>query len=207
MLLQPEAGHTDMSQSRFDDEELFAEATEEMQADVEEALARVTEHLPTDDVLFEVADESLPVVLESVDAALTIEPVEEALRDAQKAFLLGKRADAFDEEYVTETEATITQFQESIATLQEIETATADLADALSRFEELSSESSAGSSPSSETQPDPAPTTEVSGADEDSTDVSTDSDEEASEQGAEQEDEEAASGEPKQADLMDPTDE
>lgn len=206
MLLQPEAGHTDMSQSRFNDDELFAEATEEMQADVEEALARVTEHLPTDDVLFEVADESLPVVLESVDAALTIEPVEEALTDAQKAFLLGKRADAFDEEYVTDTGARITQFQETIATLREIETATADLADALSRFEELSSGSSVESSPSSETQSDPAPATEASGAGEDSTDVSTDSDEEASGQDAE-EDEEAASGEPDQADLTDSTDE
>jgi TolA-binding protein len=206
MLLQPEAGHTDMSQSRFDDEELFAEATEEMQADVEEALARVTEHLPTDDVLFEVADESLPVVLESVDAALTIEPVEEALTDAQKAFLLGKRADAFDEEYVAETEARITQFQETIATLRGIETATADLADALSRFEELSSGSSAESSPSSETQSDPAPATEASGAGEDSADVSTDSDEEASGKDTE-EDEEAVSGEPDQADLTDSTDE
>ena len=68
----------------------------------------MTEHLPTEHALFEVADESLPVVLEPVDAALTIEPVEEALTDAQKAFLLGKRVDAFDEEYVTETEARIT---------------------------------------------------------------------------------------------------
>ena len=40
-----------MTQSTFDEDELFAEATEEMRADIEEALSRVDEQLPAEDDL------------------------------------------------------------------------------------------------------------------------------------------------------------
>jgi len=197
-----------MPQSTFDDDELFAEATEEMQADVEDALTRVNEHLPTAGDLFSLGDETLPVVLDSLEAELTIEPVEKALTDAQKAFLVGKRADAFDAEYVTETEATIAEFRDTIATLREIETATVDLTDALSTFEDLASESQLESPPSSETQSDSVSGSDVSETGDEPTDAATDSADEASGQdNKEGNKKEATTKEAGQADLTDTTDE
>jgi hypothetical protein len=47
--------------------------------------------------------------LESVEETVDIEA---AVTDVKKTFLLGQRADAFESEYVTETEATINESEE-----------------------------------------------------------------------------------------------
>ena len=194
-----------MSQSTFDDDELFAEATEEMRADIEGALSRVDEQLPAEDDLLNADEETLPAVLDSLEKELNIEPIEDALTEAQKAFLLGKRADAFDEEYVTETEATITHVGEVIETLKEIETVTADLIDALSSFEDLSSES---------TESAQITDTDSEGKSESQSDPTADNGEDTAEtangsgKGATEQDdgEDATTPEGEQADLTDSTD-
>lgn len=195
-----------MSQSTFDDDELFAEATEEIQADVEAAIARANEQLPTDDDLSAVDDETVPAVLDSVEAELTIEPIEDALAAAQKAFLVGQRADAFDDEYVTETEATIAQLRDATTILREIETATVTLGDALSTLETLLAEPPLEASHDSDTQPDSASEAEPSETDNELTDSSTDSAVEASDE-VSGEQNEAATPETEQVDPADPTDE
>jgi hypothetical protein len=86
-----------MSQSSLDDEELFGEAAEEMRSDVEEHLTAAREELPDADAIWEVEAENTLGVLNALRSALDIEGVEEHLRDAKKAFVMGERADAFED--------------------------------------------------------------------------------------------------------------
>jgi hypothetical protein len=86
-----------MSQSSLDDEELFGEAAEEMRADVEEHLAAAREQLPTADGIWDVDSENTLGVLNALRSALDVEGAEEHLRDAKKAFVVGERADAFED--------------------------------------------------------------------------------------------------------------
>ena len=189
-----------MSQPTFDDDELIEEATEEIKTDVEDALSRADEALPAEDELLRVEDETLPVVLDVVDEKLEIQPVEDAVTDAQKAFVIGKRADAFENKYITETEATIAHLHEAIETLQEIDTAGTDLTNALSAYENLSAESP----PTVDTETDPeSEATSEAETDSDTaetTDSSSDSTGDTSEQDA---GEDATTNEAQQADLTD----
>ncbi|MFB6269218.1 MAG: DUF5790 family protein [Halobacterium sp.] len=86
-----------MSQSSLDDEELFGEAAEEMRADVEEHLAAAREQLPSADAIWDVESDNTLGVLNALRSALDVEDVEGHLRDAKKAFVVGERADAFDD--------------------------------------------------------------------------------------------------------------
>lgn len=86
-----------MSQSSLDDEELFGEAAEEMRSDVEEHLAAAREELPEADAIWDVEAENTLGVLNALRSALDVEGVEEHLRDAKKAFVMGERADAFED--------------------------------------------------------------------------------------------------------------
>lgn len=144
-----------MTQTSFDDEELFTEAAEDMQTEIEESVSAATATLPSKDALREPDPETLLDALDAVKSEIDIEAVEAALTDVKKTFVLGQRAEAFDSAYVTETEATITDLEETVATLREIETATAELHDALSIYEPETHpepESGSGSSPEEATE-------------------------------------------------------
>jgi hypothetical protein len=86
-----------MSQSSLDDDELFGEAVSEMRADVEESLERAREELPDADAVWEVDAENTLGVLNALKNSLDAGEAEEHLRGAKKAFLVGDRADAFDD--------------------------------------------------------------------------------------------------------------
>jgi hypothetical protein len=87
-----------MSQSSLDDDELFGEAAEEMRADVEEHLDAARAELPEADAVWDVEDaENTLGVLNALRSALDVDDVESHLRDAKKAFVVGERADAFED--------------------------------------------------------------------------------------------------------------
>jgi len=124
----------DMSQASFDDDELFTEATEDIQTEIEASLTAATTAIPTQADLIEHETETVVDSLESLDSAVDIDAVETAIADVKKAFLLGQRADAFESEYAMETETTISELEKTVATLQEIDSATAELRDTLSGY-------------------------------------------------------------------------
>jgi len=123
-----------MSQASFDHDELFTEATEDIQTEIEASLTAATTAIPTQADLIEHETETVVDSLESLDSAVDIDAVETAIADVKKGFLLGQRADAFDSEYATETETAISELEETVATLQAIDSATAELQDALSGY-------------------------------------------------------------------------
>ena len=123
-----------MSQASFDDDELFTEATKDIQTEIEESLTAATTAIPTQAELVEHDTETVSESLESLDSAVDIDAIEAAIADVKKAFLLGQRADAFESEYATETETAISELAETVATLQAIDSATAELQDALSAY-------------------------------------------------------------------------
>ena len=112
-----------MSQTSLDDDELFTEATADIQSDIEESLTAATAALPSHADLVEHDTETAVAALESVEGAVDIDAAEAAVADVKKTFLLGQRADAFDSEYATETEATISELEETVTTLGAIASA------------------------------------------------------------------------------------
>ena len=86
-----------MSQSTFDDDDLFGEAAAETRAAVEEHLAAAREELPAaDDVWLTDADNVLGA-LNGLKSALDVGDAIDHVRSAKKAYVLGERADAFED--------------------------------------------------------------------------------------------------------------
>lgn len=140
-----------MSQTTFDEEELFDEATEEMQADVDDALARAREQLPGEEAILAADDDDLLTVIDSLTTTLDVDEVETALQEAQKAFVIGQRAEAFDDDYISETEAIIATLKETTDALQAIDTAATDLAEALAAFRDVPDAEAAQDTPAEDT--------------------------------------------------------
>ena len=116
-----------MSQTSLDDDELFGEAAEEMRSDVEEHLDAAREELPDADEIWDVEADNTLGVLNALRTALDVDGVETHLRDAKKAFVMGKRADAFEDAEDLEAE------------LEDIEAVLEDLASAREQVGELAS--------------------------------------------------------------------
>lgn len=175
-----------MAQTTFDEDDLFDEATAEMQADVDDALARAREQIPSAETVLAADGDDLHAVLDSLTTTLNVEAIETALQEAQKAFVLGQRADAFDDDYITDTEATIATLDETTAALRSIETAATDLDEALTTFQDA---------PDAETTDDDTP-------EEDADEAPSEVDETAHHESAAD-----TADEGNQADLTDTTDE
>jgi hypothetical protein len=96
-----------MSQSSFDDDELFGEAAEEMHEDVEHHLAEARAELPTPDSIWETSADNVLGVLNGLKSALNVGEAADHLRQAKKKFMIGSRADLFEapEELEAEIEA------------------------------------------------------------------------------------------------------
>lgn len=106
-----------MSQTSFDDDELFGEAAEEMSADVETHLAEARAELPTADSIWETSADNVLGVLNGLKSALDVGEAADHLRQAKKWFTLGSRADAF--ENPEELEAEIETVEELLETVEE----------------------------------------------------------------------------------------
>ena len=143
-----------MSQTSFDDDELFTEATADIQSEIEGSLTAATAALPSHAALVEHDTETAVAALESVEEAVDIDAAEAAVADVKKTFLLGQRADAFESEYVTETEATISELEETVTTLGAIASASEELREALSGYSaDVESASAAASSDEDSEEP------------------------------------------------------
>jgi len=123
-----------MPQLSFDEDELFTEATDDIKTEIEESVTDATTVVPSHADLVEQDVETVVEALESLDSEIDIAAVKTAITDVKKAFVLGQRADAFDSEYVSETEATISELEETLTRLRAIDSASEELRDSLSGY-------------------------------------------------------------------------
>ncbi|AFK18214.1 hypothetical protein E6P09_05465 [Haloferax mediterranei ATCC 33500] len=86
-----------MSQSTLGDDDLFGEAAEEMRADVEEHLNEARSALPDADDVWDADANNVLGVLNGLRSSLDIEGAAEHVRQAKKWFVIGQRAEAFDD--------------------------------------------------------------------------------------------------------------
>jgi hypothetical protein len=86
-----------MSQSTLDDDELFGEMASEMREDVESSLDDARDALPAADEIWDVEGDNALGVLNGLRSALDVGDAADHLRDAKKAFVMGERADAFED--------------------------------------------------------------------------------------------------------------
>ena len=85
-----------MSQTSFDDDDLFGEAAAEMSDDVEAHLDEARAELPTPEAIWETEADNVLGVLNGLKSALDVGEAADHLRQAKKWFTLGSRADAFE---------------------------------------------------------------------------------------------------------------
>ncbi|WP_435161928.1 DUF5790 family protein [Halorubrum sp. SY-15] len=86
-----------MSQSTFDDDDLFGEAAAETRAEVHDHLAAAREELPDPDDVWTTDADNVLGALNGLKSALDAGDAVEHVRSAKKAYVLGERADAFDD--------------------------------------------------------------------------------------------------------------
>lgn len=86
-----------MSQSTFDEDDLFGEAASEMRGDVEASLAAAWAELPSDDEIWDVEADNILGALNALRSALDVGEARDHLRDAKKWYTMGERADAFED--------------------------------------------------------------------------------------------------------------
>ncbi|RJT03830.1 DUF5790 family protein [Halococcus sp. IIIV-5B] len=86
-----------MSQSTFEDDDLFDEAADDIRSDVEERLDAVANALPDGDAIWSVEADNTLGVLNSLRSALDVDDAAEDLREAKKWYAMGKRAEVFED--------------------------------------------------------------------------------------------------------------
>jgi len=86
-----------MSQSTFDDDDLFGEAAAETRAEVEEHLAAARKELPAAADVWETDADNVLGALNGLKSALDVGDAIDHVRSAKKAYVLGERADAFED--------------------------------------------------------------------------------------------------------------
>jgi hypothetical protein len=86
-----------MSQATFDEDDLFDEAADDIRADVEEHLDAAEAALPDGDAIWEAEAENTLGVLNALRSALDIGDATGHLRDAKKSYMMGERAEVFDD--------------------------------------------------------------------------------------------------------------
>ena len=85
-----------MSQSTLDDDDLLGEAASEIREDVEANLDAARSALPAADAIWDTDAENTLGVLNGLRSALDTDEATAHLRDAKKWFMVGERADAFE---------------------------------------------------------------------------------------------------------------
>jgi len=105
-----------MSQATLDDDELFDEAANEMREDVESSLADAKATLPESDDIWDADADNTLGVLNGLKGALDTGDAEDHLRSAKKQFVVGKKADAFDD--ADDLEADIAELEELVGAIE-----------------------------------------------------------------------------------------
>ena len=86
-----------MSQSTFEDDDLFDEAAADIRTDVETHLDAAREALPESEEIWTVEADNTLGVLNTLGQALDPGDAADHLRDAKKWYTMGERADAFED--------------------------------------------------------------------------------------------------------------
>lgn len=120
-------------QASLDDEELFSEASEEIESKVEESIEDFRSSLPDSTSIMEVEGENIVGVLNSFKSGLEAE-TKEPLREAIKWFEVGKRADAFDEEFIDNIEEEIDNLNSIAKSIDDAKESTMELTDAIAEL-------------------------------------------------------------------------
>lgn len=148
-----------MSQSTFDDDELFGEAAEEIRADVEESLAAARAELPDVASIWETEADNTLGVLNGLRSAVDVENVETHLRDAKKWYSMGTRAEAFEDAGDLETE--IQAIEDVLGDLQTLREQAGELASTLPKLKGALEDAHAEAESEAETEDDAEPDDET----------------------------------------------
>jgi hypothetical protein len=143
-----------MSQTTFDEDDLFGEAAAEMRSDVESHLADVRAALPPADAIWEVEAENTLGVLNSLRSALDTGDAAESLRQAKKQYVMGERADAFDD--ADDLEDEIEELEELIEDVEAAHEDVGDLAGTLPGLRSALQDAAGGEDESDESEDDEA---------------------------------------------------
>ncbi len=130
-----------MSQSTFEDDDLFGEAANEMRADVEESLAAAWGALPDADEIWDVEADNTLGALNALRSALDAADAEDHLRDAKKWYTMGERADAFDD--ADDLAAEIEELEETMGDVASAREQVGDLTSTLPALRSALSEAAA----------------------------------------------------------------
>ena len=84
-------------QSTLADDDLFGEAAAEMREEVEGHLDEARASLPDPDAVWDAEADNVLGVLNGLKSALDVGDAADNLRQAKKTFVVGQRADAFDD--------------------------------------------------------------------------------------------------------------
>ena len=107
------------NQSTLADDDLFGEAAAEMREEVEGHLDNARTSLPDADAVWDVEADNVLGVLNTLRSALEVGDAAEDLRQAKKTFIVGQRADAFDDP--DEIEAEIGELEDLVASVEDAE--------------------------------------------------------------------------------------
>jgi hypothetical protein len=134
------------------EEELFTEASGELQREVEESLENARESLPAREALMTEEQTALNTVVAGLPAELDPSESSEALRTAQKRFALGEQAAAFDEEFSAEMRTALDELEDAVDALQTVGDTAPELAGALTTLHGVHPESEAAQTDSPVTE-------------------------------------------------------
>jgi len=113
------------NQSTLADDDLFGEAAAEMREEVEGHLDDARAALPDADAVWDVEADNVLGVLNALRSALDAGDAAEHLRQAKKTFIVGQRADAFDDP--DDLEAEIEDLEALVASIEDAEDVVGDL--------------------------------------------------------------------------------
>jgi len=130
------------SQSTLADDDLFGEAAAEMREEVESHLDDARASLPDPADVWEVEADNVLGVLNSLKSALDVGDAEAHLRQAKKTFIVGQRAEAFDDPDSLEEE--IDAIEELLASVDDAEALVGDLTGTVPQLRSQLQEAAAG---------------------------------------------------------------
>lgn len=120
-------------QVSLDDDELFSEASEEIEKKVEQKLKEARSSLPNSDSIMETDGENIIGVLNSFKSELEVEN-EESLKEAMKWFEVGKRAGSFDEDFRKKVEEELNYINNIIKSIEEVRQKSMQLTDSIAEL-------------------------------------------------------------------------
>ncbi|MFA9516641.1 DUF5790 family protein [Halopenitus sp. H-Gu1] len=114
-----------MSQATFDDDDdLFGEAAAETREEVETHLEAARTELPDPETIWETDADNVLGVLNGLKSAMDVGEAADHLRQARKAYVLGERADAFED-----ADDLGERIDDLAALIEEVEAAAEEVAD------------------------------------------------------------------------------